>query len=61
MIRRRGKRKTRDRWYLYVDGKRVTTLYKKRQIGEIINTRSATYNAKIYNIIGKCLMATTNY
>lgn len=53
--------KPKERWYLYVDGRRVTTLFRKREIGEVVNTTHVEYNAKIYDIKGKCLMATTNF
>lgn len=62
MGRRPGfKCKRKERWYLFVDGKRVTTLFRKRQVGEIVNTNAVDYNAKIYAIEGRRLFATTQY
>lgn len=53
--------KRKERWYLYVDGRRVTTLFRKRNIGEVVNTAAVEYNAKIYAIDGRRLLATTSY
>ena len=51
--------KRKIKWYLYVDGKRLTTLFRKRNIGEIVNTQTTDYNAKVYAIDGRCIYAKT--